>query len=208
MDKKIIKAMYDNICAKDQLRPIMNGIHFEKERCYATDGHVLIIYNESVPRLNGKTILVEGIEQDGKFPNVDLVIPSENAEHSKIEIDAEQLKNACIWHSKKCSALEGDRVVICRVGLNVRTLMRFLKVVTLFGKEHTFQFYGKRNAVYVEGKDFKGLIMPMEYNEEMIDVESEFCDTCTLYSYENFINDYVFNSWKDEAPKSPLSWMD
>lgn len=208
MDKKIIKSMFDNICAKDELRPIMNGIHFEESRCYASDGHVLIIYNESVPRLKDKTILLEGMEIDGKYPNVDSVLPSENTKHTEMQIDVEQLKNACIWHSKKPSAMDVDRVVICGVGLNVNTLLRFLKTVSLFGKEQTFAFYDRLKSVLVEGENFKGIIMPMEYNEKDIDAESEFNETCTVYSYENFINDYVFNSWKDEAPKKVLSWLD
>lgn len=208
MDKKIIKSMFDNICAKDVLRPIMNGIHFEENRCYASDGHILIIYNESVPRLKDKTILLEGMEIDGRYPNVDSVLPSENAKHTEIQIDVEQLKNACIWHSKKPSAMDVDRVVICGVGLNVNTLLRFLKTVSLFGKEQTFAFYDRLKSVLVEGENFKGIIMPMEYNEKDIDAESEFNETCTVYSYENFINDYVFNSWKDEAPKKVLNWLD
>lgn len=208
MDKKIIKAMFDNICAKDELRPIMNGIHFEGSRCYASDGHILIIYNESVPRLKDKTILLEGMEIDGRYPNVDSVLPSKNAKYTELQIDVEQLKNACIWHSKKPSAMDVDRVVICDVGLNVNTLLRFLKTVSLFGKEQTFCFYDKLKSVLVEGENFKGIIMPMEYNEKDIDAESEFNETCTVYSYENFINDYVFNSWKDEVPKKVLSWLD
>lgn len=208
MDKKIIKSMFDNICAKDVLRPIMNGIHFEENRCYASDGHILIIYNESVPRLKDKTILLEGMEIDGIYPNVDSVLPSENAKHTEMQIDVEQLKNACIWHSKKPSAMDVDRVVICGVGLNVNTLLRFLKTVSLFGKEQTFAFYDRLKSVLVEGENFKGIIMPMEYNEKDIDAESEFNETCTVYSYENFINDYVFNSWKDEASKKVLNWLD
>lgn len=208
MDKKIIKAMFDNICAKDELRPIMNGIHFEESRCYASDGHILIIYNEGVPRLKDKTILLEGMEIDGRYPNVDSVLPSKNAKYTEMQIDVEQLKNACIWHIKKPSAMDVDRVVICDVGLNVNTLLRFLKTVSLFGKEQTFCFYDKLKSVLVEGENFKGIIMPMEYNEKDIDAESEFNETCTVYSYENFINDYVFNSWKDEVPKKVLSWLD
>lgn len=208
MDKKIIKSMFDNICAKDVLRPIINGIHFEEKRCYASDGHLLIIYNEGSIRLAGKTILLEGIEQEGKYPNVDSVFPSENAKHTEIQIDVEQLKNACIWHSKKPSAMDIDRVVICDVGLNVNTLLRFLKTVSLFGKVQTFSFYDRLKSVLVEGENFKGIIMPMEYSEKDIDFVSEFEETCTVYSYENFINDYIFNSWKDEEPKKVLSWLD
>lgn len=208
MDKKIIKSMFDNICAKDVLRPIMNGIHFEEERCYASDGHLLIIYNESSIRLAGKTIPLEGIEQEGKYPNVDCVFPSENAKYTEMQIDVEQLKNACIWHSKKTSAMDIDRVVICGVGLNVNTLARFLKTVSIFGKVQTFRFYDRLKSVLVEGENFKGIIMPMEYSEKDVDSVSEFDETCTVYSYENFINDYIFNSWKDEAPKKVLSWLD
>lgn len=208
MDKKIIKSMYDNICAKDELRPIMNGVHFEESRCYASDGHILVIYNESIPRLKDKTILVEGIEQEGRYPNVDSVFPSDKEEHTDMLIDVEQLKNACIWHNKKSSAMDTDRVVICGVGLSVNTLVRFLKTIALFGKEQTFSFYGRTRGVLVEGEEFKGIVMPMGYDESQIDAESEFDETCTVFSYENFINDYVFNSWKDEAPKKPLSWLD
>lgn len=136
------------------------------------------------------------------------MFPSENAKHTEIQIDVEQLKNACIWHSKKPSAIDIDRVVICDVGLNVNTLLRFLKTVSLFGKVQTFSFYDRSKSVLVEGENFKGIIMPMEYSEKDIDSVSEFDETCTLYSYENFINDYIFNSWKDEEPKKVLSWLD
>ena len=208
MDKKIIKSMYDNICAKDELRPIMNGIHFEESRCYATDGHILVIYNDSVSKLKDKTILVEGMEIEGRFPNVDCVFPSEKTEHTDIQIDVEQLRKACVWHCKKPSSMDIDTVVIGGVGLKINTLLRFLNTITLFGREQTFYFYDKSHAIIVVGDDFKGIIMPMEYNESLVDAESEFNDTCTLFSYENFINDYVFNSWKDEKPKKPLSWLD
>lgn len=208
MDKKIIKAMYDNIVAKNELRPIMNGIHFEESRCYATDGHILIIYNESLPRLKGRTILVDGTEQEGKFPNVDMVFPPAGSEHTEIEIDVEQLKNACIWHNKKPSAMDMDSVVIGDVGFCISSLVRFLKTISMFGKKHTFSFYGRTKAAMVEGKNFKGIIMPMEYGDCMIDAESEFGEACSVFSYENFINDYVFNSWKESEQKKQLNWLD
>ena len=54
MNKKIIKAMFANICAKDETRPIMGGVHFEKERCYATDGKLLVIFQEGSEKLADK----------------------------------------------------------------------------------------------------------------------------------------------------------
>ena len=53
-------------------------------------------------------------------------------------------------------------------------------------------------------EQLEGLIMPCNYEEADIDIEQEFGDIKTL-SYENFINDYVFNSWKKET-KTELAW--
>lgn len=208
MDKKIIKAMFDNICAKDVLRPIMNGVHFEEERCYASDGRVLVIYNEGSEHLNGKTMLVDGEEVEGIYPKVDSVFPKKDSEHTESLIDVEQLKNACLWHQKQLNSSDSDRVLLEGVGFCVNTLARFLKTITLFGSEQKFYFYGKRRAAVVIGDNFKGIIMPMEYDESEVDMKTEFSDECMVYSYENFINDYVFNSWKEAGKPKSLSWLD
>lgn len=209
MDKKIIKAMYDNIVAKDQLKMVMMGVHFEESRCYASDGHVLIIYNESQPRLKGKTIMADGTEYDGRYPNVDMVFPSSKEECTKVKIDAEQLKNACIWHGKKLLATNStDRVVIGGVAFNIATFARLLKVVCMFGKEQTLKLYGRTRPAVIEGKGFKGIVMPMEYADKDVDALSEYDDACNVYSFESFVNDYVFNSWKNETPKKVMDWLD
>ena len=54
MEKKIVQALFANICAKDELRPIMNGVHFESERCYASDGHVLVFMKKESRSLTEK----------------------------------------------------------------------------------------------------------------------------------------------------------
>lgn len=209
MDKKIIKAIYDNIVAKDQLKMVMTGIHFEEGRCYASDGHVLIIYNEGSPRLNGKTVLADGTEQDGKYPNVDMVFPSTKEECTEIKIDAEQLKNACIWHGKKTLSVNTtDRVVIGEAAFNVATLARFLKVICLSGKEQTLKLYGRARPAVIEGECFRGIIMPMEYADESVDAQDDYDDACSVYSFESFINDYVFNSWRNETSKKVMDWLD
>ena len=37
MNKKVIKAMYDYIVSKEEKNPVLTGVHFERERCYASD---------------------------------------------------------------------------------------------------------------------------------------------------------------------------
>lgn len=208
MDKKIIKAMFDNICATDIIRPVMNGIHFEEDRCYATDGHVLVIYGESDKRFSGKTILPNGKEIDGIFPNVDKVFPKEWKEEASLKIDTEQLRNACIWHQRTLNATKTDRVVIKDTALSVQTLTRFLNVINLFSKEHTFEFYGRVKPVLANGGKVSGLIMPCEYEEQEVDKEPDYeCDS-KVYSYEAFINDYIFNSWRKTEEKPTMGWLD
>ena len=208
MNKKVIKALFANICAKDVNRPIMGGVHFEKERCYASDGHILVIFNEGSEKLDGKTINLEGNEIVGRYPNVDSVFPPKDNQGEQVSIDFVQLKNACAYHLKQLSATEHDRVIINEVGFNIRSLHRVLCTVTLVGDAKNIKFFckDKNHAVVVEGDQMRGLIMPTLYNEGEIDFDTDFGETKT-YSYENFINDYVFNCWKKQ-PKTELAWAE
>lgn len=207
MNKKVIKSMFQNIVSRDTLRPLMGGVHFEKERCYASDGHILVIYKEGSEKLDGKTITVDGQEIQGRYPNVDSVMPSANNQGEPLSVDFVQLKNACAYHMKQLSYSEHDRVVINGVGLNIRGLFRLLCTITLIGDPKNIKFHIKASdkAVMVTGDNFKGLIMPTLYREDEVDEVHDFGDTKTL-SYENFINNYVFNAWKKNQPKDDLDW--
>ncbi len=208
MNKKIIKAMFANICAKDEMRPIMCGVHFERERCYASDGHVLVIFKEGSEKLDGKTVNLEGQEIEGRYPNVDSVFPPKDNQGNPFVCDFVQLKNACAYHIKQLSSTQNDRVIINGVGLNVRTLHRLLCTITLLGNPNDIKFFitDPSRAVVIESEQMRSLIMPTLYQEGEIDFETDFGETKT-FSYENFINDYVFNCWKKE-PKKELEWAD
>lgn len=205
MEKKVISAMFANICANDELRPMMCGVHFEEERCYASDGKVLVIYNEGSKKLDGKTILKDGTEVQGRYPNVDSVVPAE--EGKRLNIDIKQLHDACLWHIKKSST--NDNLVINSVGYNIKYLTRLLNTLVSEGNPKNLKFYNSSpdRATVIKGNKFFGLVMPVMYEEADIDAETD--DDCpTLYSYETFINDYVFNSWKKEPQQKPLDWLD
>ena len=208
MNKKIIKAMFQNICSKDEMRPVMGGVHFERERCYASDGHVLVIYKEGSEKLDGKTLTVDGQEIEGRYPNVDSVFPAKGNEGNPFTCDFVQLKNACAYHLKQLSSTEHDRVVINGVGFNVRCLHRLLCTITLIGDPNHIKFFSKdaSHAVVIESDQMRSLIMPSLYQEYEIDFETDFGETKTI-SYESFINNYVFNSWKKQ-PKDELAWCD
>ena len=210
MDKKVIQALFTNICAKDELRPVMNGVHFESERCYATDGKVLVIYGEGKPELDGKTVHQDGTVIEGRYPNVDAVFPSEENYGKKLNIDIKQLRDACQWQIRQENANENDRVVINGVGYNVRTLMRLCNVLLVAGDPHKIKFYNSepnRCSVLI-GTKLKCIIMPMQFEEGDIDTEREGEGFTQTYSYENFINDYVFNSWRKQEKPQTLSWLD
>jgi hypothetical protein len=208
MNKKVIKSMFQNICSKDEMRPIMGGVHFEKERCYASDGHILVIFKEGSAKLEGKTISLDGQEIEGRYPNVDSVMPSKENQGESFVVDFVQLKNACNYHIRQMSASEHDKVVINNVGLNIRTLHRLLCTLTVVGDPHNIKFFSidKSHAVTVESDQMKGLIMPTLFEDGDIDYETEFGESKT-FSYENFINDYVFNSWRKQ-PKVEMAWAD
>lgn len=207
MNKKVIKALFANICSKDETRRIMNGVHFEQERVYATDGRLLVIFNEGSKALEGKTMSAEGQEIEGKYPNVDSVFPTKENQGEEFALDVVQLKNACSYHIKQLSATENDKVVINGVGYNIRLLFRLLCTITSVGNPKNVKFYSKgcQYATMVVSDQMKSIIMPARFEEsEIDDVQTEFMDTKTI-SYENLINDFVFNGWKKQ-PKQELAW--
>ncbi len=209
MDKKVIQLLFANICGKDELRPVMNGVHFESERCYATDGHILVIYGEGNPKLDNKTMRRTGEEIDGRYPNVDSVFPSAENYGTKLNIDIKQLYSACLWHTKQADANEHDGVVINGVSYNVGSLRRILEVM-LCGGAGTVKFYNSQpdRATVITSNKLKGLVMPQQFEESGIDGERTDENYSRTYSYENFINEYVFNSWRKEPKKEPFSWLD
>ena len=209
-DKKIIKAIYANVVSHDDLRPVLNGIHFEESRCYGTDGGILVIYNVGSKELADKTILQNGEPVDGRYPNVDSVIPKEREEYPH-RIDLRELHAACVYHQKKADANENDRILIAHKGFYVRTLYRLLNVFLAAGqlsKAVMFKSDPSR-ATVIESKSLTAIIMPVLVDGEIesgVDSEREEGES-QFVSYENFINDYAFNHWRKPEPKGDMDWI-
>ena len=208
LDKKIIKAIYANVVSHDDLRPVLNGIHFEEGRCYGTDGKVLVIYGVGSKELADKTILQNGEPVDGRYPNVDSVIPAEREEYPH-RIDLRELHAACVYHQNKEDANENDRILIAHKGFYVRTLYKLLNVFLAAGQLNKAVMYKSEpsRATVIESKSITAIIMPVHVDGES-DVDSEREEgESQIVSYENFINDYAFNHWRKPEQKSDMDWI-
>lgn len=207
MDKKILKAIYANIVAKDELRPVMNGMYFEEGRCYGSDGHLLVIYKQGSKELAGKIVAQNGETIDGKYPNVDSVVPKEREEYPH-RIDLKELYAACVYHSRKPEATPDDRVSIMHKTFMIRSLVKLLAVFSASGELSNAKIYRSSNdrASVVESKLITAIIMPSLHDENVIDKETQEGESIVM-SYENLLNDYAFNSWRKPDSKGDLDWV-
>lgn len=205
--KKVIRSLYSNVCGKDCLRPQLGGVHFEKERCYATDSKILVVFNEGSEKWAGKTVSLSGEELEGRYPNVDAVIPKSILAGPKIDLS--QLLMACKWYRQKEDSQDMDSVVINHKSFSIRNLMRLLTVVQTAGEleEAELMGYEPNKSSVLKSPSLTCLLMPMVFNESDVDAERMEEGASMCMSYEAFINDYVFNSWKPKAPKDDLSWL-
>jgi hypothetical protein len=207
--KKVIRSMYANACGKDVLRPIFSGIHFEKNRCYGTDSKILVVFNQGSAGKADQTLTLTGEPIEGKYPRVDAVFPRD-VEKEPLNIDLDQLYQACRWAQMQEGATKTDAVVILHKAFSIQYLVRMLNIFTAAGELREAQLFGndpKRPSV-IRSTSLLGLIMPKQFMEEDIDAEKSYEGEARCLSYENLINDYVFNSWKPKKVKDDLDWLD
>lgn len=206
MDKKILKAMFANVVASDELRPVMNGVYFDEAgECVGSDGHLLIVYRCGNTKFDGKIIHQSGEEIVGRYPNYRSVIPAAREEY-KHRIDLKELMAACQYHLKKEGSNPDDRVSILHKTFVIKNLFRILSVFNTAGKLKEAVMYkaDQTTATVIECKLMTAIIMPCQHFEESVDVQEEDGSPVTI-SYESLVNDYAFNSWKKQESKD---WMD
>lgn len=208
-NKQVIKAMFQNVASKDPVRPVLNGIHFEKERCVATDTHILVVYKYGSPELEGKVLSITGEEVKGNYPNVDRVLPSQQSQsHYPYRIDLNQLQKACAWAARDKDAHENDMVVIDGKALSIRYLNILISLFNVAGEIRNAELMktdDSRPAV-INSPLLTAIVMPMAYELSRVDAPRTPGDPIT-YSYENLINQFVFNGWKKEPVADPMAWL-
>lgn len=205
MDKQIIQAIYANAVSREKIRPLMMGIHFEKKRCYASDTHVLIVYNEGSEQLDGQTVGVNGEPIKGKYPEIDRVIPKNGLK--KVDIDLEQLHRACQWYMRSDFGTPDDEVLIENVALKVSMVYRLLNIFKAGKALRNTAFFvvDPARPVVFKNSLFTGIIMPCSVNIEFVDTDP-LPDERRTISYANLINTYAFEGWKKKE-NDQLSWL-
>lgn len=209
MNKNIIKAMYECCISNDEVHKNMSGVHFEKERCYATDTSILAVYNCGSEKFDGKTIDVNGEPVKGKFPPVDRAIPKKLV--NPLSVDFRQLRSACSWWTRQSSHHANDRVVLGGTPLNIRYLSRLLYLFHIASELGSLSFYlntDNRRPVVAVSESLTVLLMPYQIEDESeIDESRIDCCACTV-SYANLINTYAIESNRPKPKKTePMSWL-
>lgn len=206
MNKNILKSIYKNVVAKDEMRPVMNGIFFEEGSCVGSDGHLLVVYKCGKTKMEGQIIGPNGEFIDGRYPNYKSVIPSEREEYP-YRIDLKDVYNACSWHLRQSYANAEDCVLILQKGFGIKTLVRLLSVFIAADEIKTAKIFKSDadRATVIESESVTAVIMPKLINN-VADIDNKLDeDSATFYSYEKIMNEYAFNSWK--KPESN-DWMD
>lgn len=211
MDKTIVKALFKEIACKDPVRPSLMGVHFEENRCYATDTHILVVYNESDPRFAGKTLSIEGKEIVGKYPNIDRVIPKDLS--NLFRGDLGQLYRACCWWCKQSDSHKDDQIVIDGHQYVISTLRRMLSMFAITSELGTAKMYlnaaeGANRPAVVMSDTFTSIQMPCNNSpEEKVDDVRSY-EEYVVISYANFINTYAIESTKPKEVKpSSFDWL-
>lgn len=205
--KQIIKQMYKSIVSKDYRHPVFRGVHFYEDRCCATDTHVLVIYNETIPQLADKTIDENGNEVKGRWPNVDAVFPDEKTEYP-VSLNLDVMRKAMNWWIKKPTSTKNDLMVLDHKAINIDMLRRVLNLIDLAGELDSTTLFKTDNvkAMVIESDSFRVLIMPTMFDEKDVDSAMSIEQTRQTVSFENLINDYAFNSWRTEKKESE-DWL-
>lgn len=152
--------MYSQAVSKDPIRPQMTGIHYEKERCYASNTRILIVYNEGSEKHNGKTLNVSGEEINGVYPAIDRMIPKSLP--LKVNIDLDQLLRACSWYLKSDLSTNEDEVLIEDIAFRIVEITRLLTVLKQGNAIKTTRMYvgSSDKPALFKGAMFTAIIMP------------------------------------------------
>lgn len=207
MDKKILKAMYASAVSRDSLRPVMQGVHFESERCYASDTHILVVYNQGSPNHDGKTLTIEGEDIKGNYPAIDRVIP-QDMPNEPLMLNLRQLHKALKWHKVQPYSHQEDKIAFGSVILNIEYLCNLLNVIDAANELSSTLVYlneQSRPSKFLS-PSITAIIMPFWADGADIDGKRE-QDCPAILSYETIINDYAYNSWRKPVKQEEFAWL-
>lgn len=206
MNKKIVKALFSYAVSKEQIRPIMQGVHFEEDVCVASDTHVLVVYKASNPALAGKTKLEDGTDIQGTYPSFKRVIPKKAGK--PVNYNWGQVYRAIKWFKKQEGFHPNDRLTIGNCHVAMLTLLNALEVFNAAGdlgfmKVSTID---PGRPILLESEQLTAIVMPCQSEPEKVDLERQDCESVVV-SYANLINTYAIESAKPKEAKVEMAWL-
>lgn len=209
MDKKIVKAMYASVCAKEDMRPVLKAVHFEQDRCVATDTHILVVYKEGSEAFAGKNISVNGEEVTGNYPAYDRVFPKQEllSDYSP-RVDLVPLQKACAWHVRRPDSHAEDLVEVRGKYFRIKFLSALLNLIALGGEiaqAEILQSDPERPSV-IRSPKFDTLLMPVCGSPASIDAP-RVAEAPATFSMENLVNTYAFENWKAPKVADSMAWL-
>lgn len=206
MNKKIVKAMFSYAVSKEQVRPLMQGVHFEEDVCVASDTHVLVVYKASNPALAGKTKLEDGTDIEGRYPSFKRVIPKKAG--TPVNYNWSQVYKAIKWFKKQEGYNPQDKLAVGEAQVTMEILLSALEVFNAAGDLSLIKSseFGPSRPILLESDQLTAIAMPCEANPEKVDLERVDCES-VIVSYANLINTYAIESAKPKEVKVEMAWL-
>lgn len=206
MNKKIVKAMFSYAVSKEQVRPLMQGVHFEEDVCVASDTHVLVVYKASNPALAGKTKLEDGTDIEGRYPSFKRVIPKKAG--TPVNYNWSQVYKAIKWFKKQEGYNPQDKLAVGEAQVTMEILLSALEVFNAAGDLSLIKSseFGPSRPILLESDQLTAIAMLCEANPEKVDLERVDCES-VIVSYANLINTYAIESAKPKEVKVEMAWL-
>lgn len=208
MNKKIVKALFSYAVAKDDIRPLMKGVHFEEDVCVASDTHVLVVYKESNPNLAGRTILEDGTDaaKNGVYPAFKRVIPKGKGNTEMLNWS--QVYKALKWFKKQPDFNPNDRLAVGECHVSVRYLLNILEIFNAAGELGTViaTTYDPTRPIKLESGQLTAIAMPVVAEPENVDLPRVDCGS-VIMSYANLINTFAIESTRPKEKVEEMAWL-
>lgn len=206
MNKKIVKALFSYAVSKEQIRPIMQGVHFENDVCVASDTHVLVVYKASNPVLAGTTKLEDGTDIKGTYPPFKRVIPKKAG--TPVNYNWSQVYKAIKWFKKQEGYNPNDMMVVGEAHVSMAVLLNALEVFNVAGDLSFLKVsvIDPSRPILLESDQLTAIVMPCVIEPERVDLERIDCESVVV-SYANLINTYAIESAKPKEIKVEMAWL-
>ena len=156
--------------AKKDWRLVLTGVHYEDGYMYASDSHLAIkVKQDYLPELEEKTIDKKGAEITEKYPDVNRVIPPDEA-MTFVQIDFAKVLEVEKVYRLDCKADKEIKIGLVKVGetyLSVELLAKIAKFALHFGIEK-IGIQSPDRCVKITNGESMAILMPVIYTDQKV----------------------------------------